>query len=49
MSDAEKIGEVYLSKLRGFGEKDQLPSMRRIFMSLLKGTPEIKGTELLTC
>ena len=49
MSDVEKIGEVYLSNLRGFGEKDQLPSMRRIFMGLLKGTPEIKGTELLTC
>lgn len=49
ISNVEKIGEIHLSNLRGFGEKDQLPSMRRIFMGLLKGTPEVKGAELLTC
>ena len=49
MSCAEKIGELNVRELRATAEYDPLRPMRSIFTNLLKGSPEVKGAELLTC
>jgi len=49
MSNVEKIGEVNIAALRKTAEYDPVRPMRSIFTHLLKGTPEVKGAELLTC
>ena len=48
MSKVEKIGEVNIAELRKTSEYDPIRPMRSIFTNLLKGTPEVKGAELLT-
>ena len=45
----EKIGEVNIKELRKTAKYDPVRPMRSIFTELLKGTPEVKGAELLTC
>ena len=49
MSNVEKIGEVNIAELRKTAGYDPVRPMRSIFTNLLKGTPEFKGAELLTC
>ena len=49
ISNVEKIGEVNIAELRKSAEYDPVRPMRSIFTNLLKGTPEVKGAELLTC
>lgn len=49
ISSAEKIGEVNIKELRKTAKYDPVRPMRSIFTELLKGTPEVKGAELLTC
>ena len=49
ISDAKKIGEVDIKALRKTAEYDPVRPMRSIFTNLLKGTPEAKGAELLSC
>ncbi len=49
ISNVEKIGEVNIAELRQTAEYDPVRPMRSIFTNLLKGTPEVKGAELLTC
>lgn len=49
ITDAEKIGEVDIAQLRKSADYDIVRPMRSIFTALLKGTPEVKGAELLTC
>ena len=49
MSNVEKIGEVNIAELRKNTEYDPIRPMKSIFTNLLKGTPEVKGAELLTC
>lgn len=49
MSNVEKIGEVNIVELRKTAEYDPVRPMRSIFTNLLKGTPEVKGAELLSC
>ena len=49
MLNVEKIGEVNIAGLRKTAEYDPVRPMRSIFTNLLKGTPEVKGAELLTC
>jgi hypothetical protein len=46
---AEKIGEVNIERLRSSAEYNPTKPMRSIFTALLKGTPEVKGAELLNC
>lgn len=48
-TNLEKIGEVNLDELRKSSEFDITRPMRSIFTKLLKGTPEVKGAELLNC
>ena len=49
MSNVEKIGEVNIAELRKSVEYDPVRPMRSLFTNLLKGAPEVKGAELLTC
>ena len=49
MSDVQKIGELNIKALRATAEYDPVRPMRSIFTNLLKGTPEVKGAELLSC
>ncbi len=49
IAKTEKIGEVNIRELRKSVEYDPVRPIRSIFTSLLKGTPEIKGAELLNC
>ena len=49
MSNVKKIGEVNIAELRKTPEYDPVRPMRSIFTNLLKGTPQVKGAELLTC
>lgn len=49
ISVTEKIGEVNIEELRKSAKYDPLRPMRSIFTALLKGTPEVKGAELLNC
>ena len=49
MSDVEKIGEVNIKALRETADYDPVRPIRSIFTNLLKGTPEVKGAELLSC
>ncbi len=49
ISNTEKIGEVNIAKLRSSSEYDPTKPMRSIFTALLKGTPEVKGAQLLNC
>lgn len=49
ITDAEKIGELNIATLRSSTEYDPTKPMRSIFTALLKGTPEVKGAELLNC
>lgn len=49
MSNVEKIGEANIAELRKTAEYDPVRPMRSIFTNLLKGTPEVKGAELLNC
>ena len=49
ITDAEKIGELNIAALRSSTEYDPTKPMRSIFTALLKGTPEVKGAELLNC
>ena len=45
----EKIGEVNLPELKASAEYDPSKPVRSTFLALLKGTPEVKGAELLNC
>jgi hypothetical protein len=49
ISSVEKIGEVNLTQLRSSAEYNPTKPVRSLFTSLLKGTPEVKGAELLNC
>lgn len=49
ITNVEKIGEVNIHELRLSQFYDPTKPMRSIFTSLLKGTPEVKGAELLNC
>ena len=47
-SGIEKIGELSIKTLKESAEYDHTRPIRSLFINLLKGTPEVKGAELLT-
>lgn len=49
MSNVEKIGEVNIGELKQSSKYDPAYPLRSVFTSLLAGTPEVKGAELLNC